>query len=284
VVTSTAHIARRTTPSRHAKVEARPWLKPVARVGLLARAVVYTLLAVLAALIAVRGSSPSPTSGQGALAEIVRQPAGPFLLGLLSAGLLAYGAWRLVQAVTGLDPGSRDLPSIWQRIGWLFIAGVYLMLFAHAIGLIAGTNGGSNGPSNHPNPYAATVLRWPGGVGLLGLAGAGIVIGGVALAVWAVVHDYERTFLRSRMEGWEWAAVRVLGIAGNVVRAALLVLIGIYLLMGAVQGSPSKVKSLDQVLETGVHQSLGPLWVSLGAAGLAAFALYSVAEAAYRRV
>ena len=283
-VTSTAEVAERTTPPRRARAEARAWVKPVARVGLLSRGIIYVVLAVLAALIAVRGSAPTQASGTGALAEIARHPAGPFLLGLLSAGLGAYGAWRLVQVVTGIEPASRDRPSGWQRLGWSFIAAAYFTLCADAVSLLEGSGNSSSGPSSHPAPYVATALRWPAGQVLVGLGGAGLIIGGVVLAVWSCAHDSRRTFRRSRMPGWAFAGARVTGIIGDVTRGGLILLVGVYLTLGAAQDSPAKAKSVDQVLQTVAHQPLGPLWVSLAAAGLAAFALYSIVEAAYRRV
>jgi hypothetical protein len=282
VPTATGHLAH-ATPSRPAKADARAWMKPVARVGLASRAVIYVVLSVLAYLIAARGTSPSQTSGEGALAEIAKQPAGPLLLGILSGGLVAYGAWRLVQVVTGIEPASSDRPSVWKRIGWLAIACVYFSLFAHAVSLMSGS-GSSGGASSHPTPYAARVLGWPAGPELLGLAAVGIIIGGIALAIWACVHDYSETLQEGRMRPAERVGARVTGISGNVARGALVLAVGMYLLLAAIDDTPSKVKALDQLLETVVRQPAGPWWVAIAATGLAAFALYSLIEAVYRKV
>ncbi|MHB1987317.1 MAG: DUF1206 domain-containing protein [Acidimicrobiales bacterium] len=255
----------------------------MARAGLGARAIVYAVLGVLAYLIVARGESPSQASGEGALAEIAKQPFGPVLLGLLSAGLIAYCVWRAVQAITGIEPAARDTASVAKRVGWSVIAVVYFALFTQALSILAGS-GSSGGPSSHPQPYAAAVLGWPGGAELLGLLGAGIAIGGMALAVWGCVNDYGEKMEQGRMGHGQSVALRATGIFGNVTRGLLAVLIGVYLLVGAVDGSPSKVKNLDQALQSVAHSPGGPWWLAIAATGLVAFAVFSGFEAVYRRI
>lgn len=241
------------------------------------------MLGVLTYLIVAQGHAPSKTSGSGAMAEISKQPTGPFLLAVLSAGLLAYGIWRLIQVVTGVEPSARDDPSAWKRFGWLVIAAIYFALFSQAVSLIAGS-GGSGGPSNHPQPYAAKMLSWPAGPELVGAVGAGVVIGGLALAIWGCVHNYSKVLAERQMKPAEHWAARITGIFGNVTRGVLVVLVGIYLLLSAVDDKPGKVKSLDQLLETIVHGPAGPWWLTIAATGLIAFAAYSGFEARYRRI
>jgi hypothetical protein len=259
------------------------WLAAVARTGLLSRAVIYVMLAVLAGLIVADGRPPAQASGTGALTEIAKQPAGPFLLGLLSAGLLCYGGWRLVQAAAGVDPAKHDRPSGWTRLGWLAIAAMYLLLFAEAVSILIG-DGASGGPASHPQGAAATVLSWPGGPVILGLAGAALAASALALGVWGFAHDYGKTLDEHRVRAAVRSASRAAGIAGNLTRAALLALVASYTFVAAVDDSPHRAKSLDQSLETVAHSTAGPWCISLAALGLASFALYSVVEARYRRI
>jgi hypothetical protein len=250
------------------------WLSAVARAGLVSRAVIYAMLAVFAAMIVANGRPPSQASGSGALAEIAKQPAGPFLF---------YGGWRVAQAIAGVEPSDSDRPSTWSRVGWLAIAVVYFLLFAEAISLLTG-NGASGGPANHPQGAAATVLSWPGGPVLLGLFGAALAAGSIALGVWGCVHDYGRTLDKHRAPSWVTPVSRATAIAGNLTRAALLALVASYTFLAAVSDSPSRVKSLDQSLEAVMHSPAGSWWISLFAAGLVFFAAYSVFEVMFRRV
>lgn len=278
----TAQVSR-VLASELARPRANEWLRAVARAGLLSRAVIYAMLGVLASLMIARGQPPAQASGTGALAEIAKQPAGPYLVGLLSAGLLCYGGWRLAQAVAGLEPAASGRPSLAKRLGWLAVAGLYFLLFAEALSLLMG-KGASGGPAQHPQGAAATVLSWPGGPVLLGLVGVALALGGVALGAWGCVHDYGRTLDERRARPWVTAVSRVTGIAGNVTRAALLSLVASYTFLAAVEDSPSRQKSLDQSLEAVMHSPAGPWWIGLAATGLVGYAVYSVVEMLYRRV
>lgn len=261
----------------------RAWLRTVARAGLASRAVVYVVLAVLASLIVADGRPPAQTSGTGALAEVARQPAGPFLLGLLSAGLLCYAAWRLAQAVTGVEPAARNRPSAWRRVGWAAVAAVYVLLFAEAVSILAG-RGASGGPANHPQGAAATVLSWPAGPVLLGAAGAVLAVAAVVLGAWGWAHDYGSALDEHGAPRWLGRASQLSGRVGNLVRAALVALVASYTLLAAVEDAPSKEKSLDQSLEAVAHSPGGPWWIALAAAGLVSFAVYSALEVRYRRI
>lgn len=258
-------------------------LQTLARAGLGSRAVIYVILAVLAALIIDHGRPPSQASGSGALAEVAKQPTGPFLLGLLSAGLVCYGCWRLLQAIAGVEPSEGDRPSVMQRIAWFAIGAVYFLLFAEALAILEGS-GGSGGPANHPQGAAATVLSWPGGPVFLGVAGAALAAGAVSLAIWGCVHDYRETLDERRAPTWVPMAGRVTGTVGNLTRAALLALVASYTFVAAVNDAPSREKSIDQSLEAVMHSPAGAWWIALVALGLVAFAAFSVIEALYRRV
>lgn len=282
-MTSEAARASRELGAELEKPAPHAWLKTVARVGLASRAVIYLMLGVLACLIVANGRPPAQASGTGALAEIARQPAGPFLVGLLSAGLLSYGAWRLAQTIAGVEPAVDNRPSWWRRAGWLAIAVLYVVLFAEAMLILMG-DGASGGPANHPQGMTATILSWPGGSLLVGAAATGLAAGAVALGIWGCLHDYGRTLDEHRARPWVRPASRVVGIVGNLTRAALLALVASYTFLAAVDDQPSREKSLDQSLEAVMHSPAGGWWIGIFATGLLAFAAYSAVEAAYRRV
>jgi hypothetical protein len=84
--------------------KAGPWIERLARVGYVAYGVVYVLVGVLA-LQAAFGRGGAATAQEGALLSILlgletlaRQPFGPYLLGAIAAGLVAYGAFMFVMA------------------------------------------------------------------------------------------------------------------------------------------------------------------------------------------
>jgi hypothetical protein len=271
---ATARIHARSGEAKAARVEGKRWFRWAARCGLAARGCVYLVLTVLAFDIATSGSSPASTSGSGALQEVARQPAGPAWLTVLAAGVAAYGLWRLVQAVSGHSrPG--ETRGVLVRIGWAAIAALYAVLSYKAVELLASRQ--SSG--QNPEAWAARVLRWPGGQELLGAAGVVALGAGVGLAVWSILHDFDRELQLERLRRGGRTAVKVLGAAGDTARGAIIGITGIYAFAAAVEDRPSKVKTADEALEALVRHTGGAVLIACVAAGLACFALFSFAEA-----
>lgn len=300
------------------RAERKPAFRRLARFGIGARAVIYVLLAFMAADIALTHHSPSTPSSTGALAEIARQPAGRPVLALLAIGFLSYAMWRVVQVLApesasgqgAEQPGSgeggqlpaapcRSVPrwrgrlgkpahearNTFQRVGWGAVAVVYFGLCGRAVALaMSSSDSSGGGASSHPQPLVATVLRWPGGPGWVGLVGTGIGVAGVAMLIWGCVHDYSKTLDTSHLRGAGQLAAKTTGIVGEATRGVLVALIAAYLLVAAINDNPSQAKSLGGALYSFDHLAAGPVLLLAAAAGLACFAAFSVVEALYRRV
>jgi len=77
---------------------AQTWVVRIARLGLAARAVVFSIIGVFV-LKAAANTNPSQVKGVGgALHEIASQPFGAVLLVLVASGLAAYGAYQITLA------------------------------------------------------------------------------------------------------------------------------------------------------------------------------------------
>jgi hypothetical protein len=265
---------------RAGDIQRRRWFKMLARAGLGARAVIYFLIAYLTADIARHGQSPAPADSNGAFHELAREPAGPAVLFVVAIGLFGYALWRLVSAAALADHRSHG--SV-KRFGLAASGVLYLGLCAQAVALAVSSKT-TGGASSNPTPMAATVLRWPGGPLFVGLCAAGLVGGALALLIWGWVHDYARVLDRSLMGRRTYGIARVTGIIGDTVRALLIGLIGVYLMTSAVTDNPTKVKALDQALEALAHKPYGVWLLSIAAAGLVSFGVYSALEARYRRL
>src|SRR5689334_18334038 len=72
-----------------------------ARLGLAARGVIYLLVGLLAASLAVRGRSQE-TDQKGAITELASKPFGAVLVWIIAIGLAAYALWQLSQVLTGV--------------------------------------------------------------------------------------------------------------------------------------------------------------------------------------
>ena len=76
----------------------RTWARRVGRFGLAARGVVFGIIAVFLFQAAWQ-ADPSEARGlDGALDTLAAQPYGPYLLGVVAAGFIAYGAYCVVNA------------------------------------------------------------------------------------------------------------------------------------------------------------------------------------------
>jgi hypothetical protein len=82
---------------RMSKQEDR-WFTTIGVFGHLARAVVFTLIGIFLIRAAYQYDPKETVGLDGALAKLAAEPAGPFLLGTVAFGLLAYGLFCFVQA------------------------------------------------------------------------------------------------------------------------------------------------------------------------------------------
>jgi hypothetical protein len=68
------------------------------RVGLISRALVFGLIGYFVLKTAIDYNSREATGLDGALARVHHEPFGPWLLGLVAAGLIVFAAYSLLEA------------------------------------------------------------------------------------------------------------------------------------------------------------------------------------------
>src|SRR5690242_12454313 len=147
----------------------------LARFGLAARGVLYLLIGVLAILVAF-GHSSHEADQQGALQLLAGKSYGVVLLWLLGIGFAAYALWRLSEAVFGVagEGGGAisRVKSVVRAVGYGFFA--YL-----TFKVLFGQEGSSQ--AQRQRDLTAKVMHHTGGQWAIGVAGAVIVIFGLAL-------------------------------------------------------------------------------------------------------
>ena len=128
------------------------------------------------------------------------------------------------------------------------------------------------------------MFGWPAGVWIVGIAG-GVMIG---VALYQGYRGITKKFLDDSKVERDGATVKEwigwLGTVGHLARMVVFGLIGIFLIKAAVDYNPRAAVGLDGALAKIVHRSYGPLALGVVAAGLVAFALYSLSDARYRRI
>jgi Domain of Unknown Function (DUF1206) len=268
--TGTAHVTRAAN---------NKWAERLTRLGLGARGVLYIVIAILAFRIAF-GHFEDQASQNGALNEIASQPGGKVLVWVIAVGLVAYALWRLLSAALGgrVDPVATDakqrVKALGEGIGYGAIAIIAIKVAAGA----ASKSGGGG------QKQTAMVLSWPGGqllVGLVGIVALGI---GAFFVYDGVKADFTKELKLGGMSRNARKAVVTLGRVGRIAQGVVFGIIGVLIVVAAVQYDPDQAKGLDGALKTLVGQPYGPWLLGAVALGLLAYGLYGLAEARFRKV
>jgi hypothetical protein len=251
----------------------------LARAGFIARGVIYGVIGILAVKLAV-GAGGKTENQSGALKTIAHQPFGKVLLILVAVGLAGYALWRILHALIGHGPEKSD--SGFERIAALGSGIAYAAICAVAVGILLGSGGG--GSSGNANRTAAGVFGWPAGTWIVGIAGVVFI----CVALYQGYRGISRDFLDdSKTEEMSSATrkwIELIGTVGHLARMVVFGLVGVFLIKAAIDFNPNKAVGLDGVLAKLAHHSYGPVLLGIVAAGLVAFALYSLSDARYRRI
>ncbi|MFB2933823.1 DUF1206 domain-containing protein [Aerosakkonemataceae cyanobacterium BLCC-F154] len=257
------------------QLAADPWVERLARLGLVSKGIVYSIVGILAAQAAF-GTGGRTTDTAGALQTIVTQPFGKFLLVLVAVGLLGYMLWRFIQAF--LDPENKG---IFGRLG-SFIAGViYAGLALTAVRLIMGSGGGN---SNSTEDWTARLMSQPFGQWLVGIVGALIIGFGFYEFYKAFTAKFREHLKWLQMDQKERAFATNAGRFGYFARGVVFVVIGFFLIQAARFSNPNQARGFGEALATLAGQPYGPWVLGIVAIGLLAYGIYTMVEARYRRI
>ncbi len=266
---------------------ARQWIVPLARFGFAAKGSVYIIIGVLAALAAFTGGGQT-TDSRGALQEILEQPYGQFLLGVIAIGLAGYAIWRFVQSIEDTENKGSDAKGIALRIGYAAIGLIYASLAYSAVQLILGSRGSESSSSSSSDKssreWTARLLAQPYGRWLVGAVGLVII----AFAVWQFYKAYAAKF-REKLKSSEMSkrseslATRA-GQIGLAARGVVFGVIGGFLLQAAWRSSASEARGLSGALRALEQQPFGAWILGLVALGLVAHGLFMFVLARYRRI
>jgi uncharacterized membrane protein YidH (DUF202 family) len=257
----------------------KPWLERLARLGFLAKGLVYITVGGLA-LQAALGSGGQTTDTQGAVGVLAQQPFGQALLVLLSLGLISYGLWRFVQAAT--NPANRKgAKGVAARTGLMISGIIHLALAVTALQLLIGT-GSSAG--NTEQDVTARLLMVPFGRWLVGILGLIVVGVGMYQLAKAYRSDFKKALkvaeMSSQTQTW---AVRA-GRMGYTARGIVFGLTGVFFIRAALQAEASEARGLGGALSALQRLPYGPYVLGGVALGLILFGLYMAVEARYRDI
>lgn len=249
----------------------------LARAGFVARGLIYGIIGILAVKLAL-GAGGKLTDQQGALRTVAHQPFGKALLVLVAVGLAGYALWRLTRAALGHGPEDSD--SGFDRLAAFASGLVYAGFCAVAIEILAG----STGKAASPHKATAGVLGWPGGPVFVGIAGAVMIGVGAYQGYRGLTHDFLKDSKTEEMGPATQRWITRIGTFGHLARMVVFGLVGVFLIWAALDFEPKKAVGIDGALAKLSNSSQGPILLGVVAAGLIAFAIYSLTDARYRRI
>jgi uncharacterized protein DUF1206 len=256
-----------------------PWIVLLARVGFVAKGLVYIVIGLMAAGVAL-GMTRHFADAGGALRILLSEPFGRVLLVAVGAGLLGYALWQAVAAALDVERRGARLQGLAARIGFAVGAFVHGILGVDALRLALLDHPGR--PGADPLRYwTSRVLSETHGTWIVAIAGAAVIVFGLdqirRAYVGDVVADLE---LPPTGAAARWA-VRV-GRLGEAARGVVLLVIGGFLLHAAEKGDPRPVGGLTRALRA-LDRDYGPWLLAAVAVGLAAFGVLQILSARYRR-
>ena len=243
-----------------------PVFEVVTRLGFAARGLMYGAIGWLAIV-------SGRTEDAKGIIGYLEHKAGAVTVAIMAAGFFSYAAWRFLEAWLDTEDHGSDMKGVAVRFGGAGSGLIHLSLgVAAVLAVFHARRGGGDGAESG----AAMALSMPGGDWLLYLA--------AAVAAGAGIQQFRKAwtlkFLRHfKPDAAKRAWIAWLGRLGYTARGCVFLTIGWLLLRAAQTHSAGLAGGIDDAL--GSLPRPGQLAV---AAGVMLFGLFSLTEAAYRRM
>jgi Domain of Unknown Function (DUF1206) len=258
------------------------WVERLARLGYAAKGLVYFIVGLLAAQAAF-GTGGETTNTSGALEAIVTQHFGKFLLTIVTLGLIGYALWRSVQTILDPEYSGQKMSAkrIAKRLGYAFSAIAYFSLAVTSIKIIMGS---SSSDSGSVEDWTIFFLNQPFGRWLVMLLGLTVIGVGIAFLYQAYKAKFSHHFKLNQMSRTEQIWAMRLGRFGIAARGIVFGIIGIFMILAAIQLDGTQARGLGGALAALAQQPFGPWILGVVAWGLMAYGVYSLIEARYRHM
>ncbi|MEO8089661.1 MAG: DUF1206 domain-containing protein [Gemmatimonadales bacterium] len=258
--------------------DAAPWVERLARVGYIAKALLYITIGLAAARAAFGPGRTTDTSG--ALRLVHGMTFGRVMLLIMAGGLVGYAVWRVVEAI--VDPEGRGLGAkgVALRAGSAGRGLLHGALALTALRLAYGDRAAAS--HDHAREWTSLAFDLPGGVLLVWIAAASVAGYGVYQLHRSYAPKLGRQLDLSQLgePARRWVvAVSRFGIAA---RGVVFCLIGFFLARAALRHDAAQVGGIRESLDLVAAFGRWPFVVV--ALGLAAYGLYELVNARYRRI
>jgi len=257
-----------------------PWVERFGQAGLVAKGVLYGVVAILAIDVAL-GSREENVDKNGAFRTIAEQPFGKLLLTVLAVGLAGYATWQLSLAILDRENEGEGAKGLAKRGAALARAGWYGVLCWLTVSTLVG-NGSGN--SKEEQQRTAGIFDHTGGRYLVYAAGFAFLGAAAFNGYRAITRKFNKKLKQGEMNEAEEATATGVGILGHLARCVVFGLIGVFLVKAAWEFDSKEARGLDGALLELAQQSYGALLLGAVAVGLLAYGFYCFVEARYRRI
>lgn len=259
----------------------RSMLEVIARVGYLAKGLIFLSVGILALMAAFGFAEGRVTGTDGAVHLLGQRAPGRWGFGLLALGLGGHVFWRLYQAFVDPAEKGRDLKALIQRSGFLVSAGFYLSMVGVTLSAVTGLIGAGRSTED----VVSSVLAWSGGRWAVGLVGL-VVIAVAGYQAWrAWSQPFRPKWMGDGRTGPIHPLLAWVASYGIAIRALLFLVIGWHLLRaGWFVSSDEVVDVAGWLWRLLSREEFGRLLLSLVASGLVCYGLYCLFNAALRRI
>jgi Domain of Unknown Function (DUF1206) len=267
-----------------------PGLVAVARIGWVAKGVVYGVFGVLAVPIAIEGlrndrarGGGGEASQQGAVTEIADTSFGTLVLWIIAIGLALYVIWRLISIFL---PAENTLKAWLTRGGYLISAIVYSLLAWTAVSFATHDQAANQAESEDAKVerFTRELMEKSGGRWLVGALGVCMVAVGIYFVIKGVRAKFRDELEPEGVGPFSHEAIVTLGRVGWVGRGIVMGLVGWFVTSAAVEFRPREAKGFDGSLRELTESTLGPLVVGFVAVALFVYGLFCVISAPRQRL
>ncbi len=252
-------------------------IERLARLGYASIGIVYMIVGgfAVAAGLGKRGA----TGGHAdAFAFIRDQPFGKVLLVVIAFGLTGYALWRLVSAATDNEHRGDHAKGLAIRLGSAFRGLAYGAMTFEVVSMIRG-HGSGPGEDQQAQHWTSRLMNAPFGRWLVAAVGLGIVGYGAYQLYAAWDAKLSKRLSLGRIDDRVLGKVIAISRFGIGARGLVFFVIGGSLVLAAVRHNANAANGTTGALQELPH----PLLVVVGF-GLAAYGVYALVNARYRRI
>ena len=246
----------------------------IARVGLTAKGIVYSLMGIVAMMAAFKlnGKSAKDAGTTGVFSFLEDQSGGKILLAALALGLVCYVIWRMIQA---FRPSNQEDGKMTKRARYFFSGLAYSALTYQVVKMLFSNK---EGGGQRNKEVASQVLSADSGQILLGILAAVILAIGIYQIYYGLSEKYRKHVSSA---GVHSDKLLLAGKIGYVARGSVWLLVAYLFFRAALDSNSSKAGSTPEAFGYLRQTEYGTLLMAAMALGLFCYGVFCFVRAKY---